>query len=47
MEQTDIVIVGAARTPYGKLLGELSTLTSTELGAHAIRGAMEKSGVDA
>ena len=47
MEQTDIVIVGAARTPYGKLLGELSTLTSTELGAHAIRGALEKSGVDA
>src|SRR5699024_11632663 len=47
MEQTDIVFVGAARTPYGKLLGDLSSLTATELGAHAIRGALEKSEVDA
>lgn len=47
MEQSDIVIVGAARTPFGKLLGGLSSLAATELGALAIRGALEKGGVDA
>lgn len=47
MKQTDIVIVGAARTPFGKLLGGLSSLAATRLGSHAIRGALDKSGVDA
>lgn len=46
MEQSDIVIVGAARTPFGKLLGGLSSLAATELGAHAIHGALEQGGVD-
>lgn len=36
----DVVIVGAARTPFGKLLGGLSSLQATELGAHAIKGAL-------
>ena len=36
----DIVIVGAARTPFGKLLGSLSTVTATELGSHAIAAAL-------
>lgn len=47
MKQTDIVIVGAARTPFGKLLGGLSTMSATRLGSTAIRGALDKSGVDA
>ena len=47
MKQTDIVIVGAARTPFGKLLGGLSSLAATRLGSYAIRGALDKGGVDA
>lgn len=47
MKQTDIVIVGAARTPFGKLLGGLSSLAAARLGSYAIRGALDKSGVDA
>jgi acetyl-CoA C-acetyltransferase len=39
------VIVAAARTPIGKFLGSLSSLTAPELGAVAIRAAIEKSGV--
>jgi acetyl-CoA C-acetyltransferase len=41
------VIVGAARTPIGKYLGALSTLTAPELGAIAIREALRRSGVPA
>src|SRR3954468_4697900 len=39
------VIVAAARTPIGKFLGSLATLSAPELGAAAIRAALEKSGV--
>jgi acetyl-CoA C-acetyltransferase len=39
------VIVGAARTPIGKFLGGLSTLSAPELGAVAIRAALERAGV--
>jgi acetyl-CoA C-acetyltransferase len=39
------VIVSAARTPIGKFLGSLSSLTAPELGAVAIRAAIERSGV--
>jgi len=39
------VIVAAARTPIGKFLGSLSTLSAPELGAVAIRCALERSGV--
>ena len=42
----DVVIVGAARTPFGKLLGGLASLPATELGSHAIRGALRQAGVD-
>lgn len=41
-----IVIVGAARTPLGAMQGELSDLTASELGGHAISAALEGSGVD-
>jgi acetyl-CoA C-acetyltransferase len=40
------VIVSAARTPIGKFLGGLSSLTAPELGAIAIREAVQRSGVD-
>jgi acetyl-CoA C-acetyltransferase len=39
------VIVGAARTPIGKFLGALSPVPAPELGAVAIRGALERSRV--
>jgi acetyl-CoA C-acetyltransferase len=41
------VIVGGARTPMGRLLGGLKDLSAAELGAVAIKGALEKSGVAA
>jgi acetyl-CoA C-acetyltransferase len=39
------VIVGAARTPIGRYLGGLSTLSAPELGGIAIREAVRRSGV--
>ena len=43
----DVVVVGAARTPQGRLKGRLSSLTAPQLGAIAIRGALEKAGIPA
>ena len=40
-----IVIVSAARTPIAGLLGEFSSLAAWELGAVAIRAAVERAGV--
>jgi acetyl-CoA C-acetyltransferase len=40
------VILGAARTPVGKMGGGLSTLDATELGGVAIEAALERSGVE-
>jgi acetyl-CoA C-acetyltransferase len=37
-----IVIVSAVRTPIGSFMGALSTVTATQLGATAIKGALEK-----
>ena len=42
----NVVIVSAARTPVGSLLGSLSKVKSTDLGAVAIKGAIEKAGID-
>jgi acetyl-CoA C-acetyltransferase len=42
----DVFIVGAARTPIGKFLGGLSSLKASDLGAIAIKAAMERAGVD-
>jgi acetyl-CoA C-acetyltransferase len=39
------VIVAAARTPIGKFLGGLSTLSAPELGAIAIREAVKRAGI--
>lgn len=43
----DVVIVGGARTPQGRLNGQLSSFTAVDLGAMAIAGALDKAGVDA
>src|SRR5438876_73022 len=41
----DVVIASAARTPIGKFLGGLASLRAPELGAIAIRAALERAGV--
>jgi acetyl-CoA C-acetyltransferase len=46
-DPTDIVILAAARTPQGRLNGQLASFTAVELGAHAIKAALAASGVDA
>lgn len=46
MSQETIVIVGMARTPMGGLLGDLSTVTASDLGATAISGALADAGID-
>ncbi|MBE7638795.1 acetyl-CoA C-acyltransferase [Salegentibacter sp. BLCTC] len=38
----EVVIVSAARTPIGSFLGSLSTVEATDLGAVAIKGALNK-----
>src|SRR5256885_2645840 len=40
------VILGTARTPFGKMGGTLSSLDATDLGGQAISAALERSGVD-
>ena len=46
-QPTDAVIVGGARTPFTRLLGQQAGLQAVELGAHAIRHALQRSGVPA
>jgi acetyl-CoA C-acetyltransferase len=41
----EVYIIAAVRTPIGSFGGHLSSLSATELGAIAIKGALEKSGV--
>lgn len=42
----DVVIVAAARTPQGRLKGQLASFTAPQLGALAIKGALEQGSVD-
>jgi len=42
---TSSVIVSGARTPMGRLLGNLKSLPGTALGGHAIGAALERAGV--
>lgn len=42
----DVVIVSAVRTPMGSFGGSLKSLTSTQLGAIAIRGALDRISLD-
>jgi acetyl-CoA C-acetyltransferase len=44
---TDIVIVSAVRTPIGAFSGALSTVSGADLGATAIKGALEKASIGA
>ncbi|WP_298872164.1 acetyl-CoA C-acetyltransferase [uncultured Microbacterium sp.] len=45
--ENDVVIVAAARTPQGRLKGQLAPLTAVQLGAAAIRGALERGSIPA
>lgn len=47
MQQDPVVIVGSARTPMGALQGELAGVPAPQLGATAIRAAVERSGLPA
>lgn len=44
--KSSAVILGAARTPFGRLGGALAPLSATALGAAAIRAALERAGLD-
>jgi acetyl-CoA C-acetyltransferase len=44
--RTTPVIVSAVRTPIGRFLGSLATLSAPELGAAAIREAVKRAGID-
>jgi acetyl-CoA C-acetyltransferase len=39
------VIVAGARTPIGRLLGGLKSQSGSDLGGHAIKGALERAGI--
>jgi acetyl-CoA C-acetyltransferase len=41
-DNTRAVIVGGARTPVGRFMGSLATLSGADLGAHAIGGALDR-----
>ena len=45
MQNDPVVIVSAARTPLGGFMGELKALAAPELGAVAIRAAIERAGL--
>lgn len=42
----EVVIVSAARTPIGSFMGSLSSLSATQLGSTAIKGALDKIKLD-
>ena len=42
----EVVIVAASRTPVGKFGGTLAKIAASELGAHVIKGLMQKTGID-
>ena len=43
---SDAFLLSACRTPIGKFRGTLASLSVSDLGAHAIRAAVEQAGVD-
>jgi acetyl-CoA C-acetyltransferase len=43
---TDAVIVAAGRTPVGKFGGSLAGISATDLGAIAIKGVLERAGIN-
>lgn len=42
----EVYIVSAVRTPIGSFGGSLASLSATALGAIAVKGAIEKAGID-
>ncbi|MET4073446.1 acetyl-CoA C-acyltransferase [Hymenobacter sp. UYCo722] len=45
MQIKEVVIISAVRTPIGSFGGSLASLSATELGAIALKGALDKAGV--
>jgi len=45
MQNAPIVIVGAARTPVGGFQGDFASLSASELGAVAIKAAVDRAGI--
>jgi acetyl-CoA C-acetyltransferase len=46
MNKKEVYIVSAARTPIGSFLGAFSSVSATDLGATAIKGAIDKAGIN-
>src|SRR5436309_5976094 len=46
MNDHDVVIVSAARTPIGKFQGAYKDVPATDLGAAAVRAAVARAGID-
>lgn len=44
--RTPVILKGGVRTPVGRFLGGLSPVSAPQLGARAIRAAVERSGID-
>lgn len=44
--RTAVILKGGVRTPIGRFLGGLAPLTAPQLGAHVIRHAVQRSGID-
>jgi acetyl-CoA C-acetyltransferase len=45
-KETEAVILSAARTPIGKFQGSLSSVPATDLGAIAVKAAVERAGIN-
>ena len=45
-KEQEVVIVGAARTPTGKLMGALGSLSAPDLGALVVKTAVSRANVD-
>ncbi|OON70269.1 acetyl-CoA C-acyltransferase [Hymenobacter sp. CRA2] len=46
MQTKEVYVISAVRTPIGSFGGSLASLTAVELGGIALKGALEKAGVD-
>src|SRR6516165_11264020 len=47
MFPSDVVIIAGARTPMARYTGSFSDVSAIDLGAHASKAAIQRSGVDA
>ncbi len=45
-QEQEVVILGAARTPTGKLMGVFDSLSASDLGAVAVEAVVSRSGID-